>query len=74
MKKAFFVIYLMIFLWSCGDNQDNVNEIKSGHSQIYYFKDDRTNICFGAISSVHSSTFSFTEVPCEKIPENLLVQ
>ena len=52
--------------------QEEVREVKN---YLAYFKDEQTGICFAVsgFDSVYSGP-ALATVPCEKVPEELLVQ
>lgn len=51
-----------VFLTGCFD-------IKDGN--VRYWKDMRTGLCFAYSSTVVANNFSFTNVPCDSIPQAL---
>lgn len=76
MKTKLLIIALMLsqILTSCGVNTSgNVNV---DPENIQYFKDSRTNLCFGIVASRKSGSYETTGlgvtcVPCEAV-EHLL--
>ena len=70
MEKIISIIMIGVFMTSCSVNSsDNVNI--DGEDMVY-FKDSRTNLCFGAVASRKAMTASTTGlgvtcVPCETV-------
>jgi hypothetical protein len=70
MKKIGFILVVVIALTSCSVNtSDNVD---FDGTDVVYFKDKRTGLCFGAVASRNTGSVSTTGlgltcVPCEKV-------
>jgi hypothetical protein len=70
MKRLVIVLGLALMIGGCSVNSsDNVNI--DGEDMVY-FKDSRTNLCFGAVASRKAMTASTTGlgvtcVPCESV-------
>jgi hypothetical protein len=64
MKK----IVLLFALASCDDSKDAVNNVE-------FYREPKSQLCFASgsmwIGESHSATFSW--VPCEKIPPELII-
>lgn len=71
MIKILLFVYLAIFYLSCNSPQ---NTSASLNKDIYYFKDNRANLCFAVYGHPGWHDFSFTNVPCEKIPDNIIIK
>ncbi len=72
MKNLVIVSLVSIFLiTACGDiNTGNTGYVKGVtryDAPINYFKDERTGICFAERVPIAGDSYSFTEVPCEKV-------
>ena len=65
MKKL--VAILSILIISCGSN--DLQKQETVDKNVEYFKDSRTNLCFGVIKSFNwdGSIWSFTCVPCDSV-------
>lgn len=64
MKYVLIVISVFIFV-SCSADSESSN-------LITYWKDERTGICYASMSYPGFQNYSFTYVPCDSIPKELL--
>ncbi len=70
MKKV--IIILTVFLFSCDARNVQIEDFNP--ERISYFKDSRTNLCFGVTGRVKGASLtniaeslSFTCVPCDSV-------
>jgi hypothetical protein len=68
MKKLFSILLLAIVISSCENyTTGTATYVKEG---LYYFKDEKTGLCFAALTSTTYSNFrvtSITAVDCDKV-------
>lgn len=59
------LIFCILFI-GCGD-------IREQNNDIYYWKDNRTNLCFASFSCKICNNYSITIVPCDSLVIKQLV-
>ena len=76
----FCFVAIMLFISGCGRSEEEKRAAELDRlqrnadyivSNLRYIKDPRTDLCF--TYTISTGTKSLTEVPCEKIPPNMLV-
>lgn len=60
MKKIL-IFWFLIICVSCETSQTEFQ------NKTYYWKDERTNLCFAAVRNPGSHAYSFTCVPCDSV-------
>lgn len=70
MKKLLLILGITLIFMSCGVNSSSNIDIKG--TDVVYFKDTRTGLCYGAVASrktgsVETTGLGLTCVPCEKV-------
>ena len=77
MIRLFLVAICSIIISGCsGGNSPDPGTAKTAAKNVVYSKDDRTNLCFGFVTSTSYAGYnvvSITNVPCKEV-EHLLVK
>ena len=74
MKKVLMTLYVGLLLTSCGVSTSG--SVNVSPEDVQYFKDSRTELCFGIVASRKAGSFGTTGlgvtcVPCKSV-EHLL--
>ena len=76
MKKIIATIVLGVLMASCNQQLTSQPKVNGVKTNITYFKDERTHLCFASINSQTTNLFLVTSiacVPCDSI-NNLITQ
>lgn len=72
MKYYVSILIAFIFIGCFPEINENAMDAFTDINSFYYWKDNRTNLCFISRSGYGYNNFVLSTVPCDSIPKNLM--